>query len=177
MFGDVNAACRHHEGHGGGYVEGSRAVAAGAAGVNYHPFSFDLEGLLTHDHSRPGNLLHRLPLDPKCRQVGADLGIATVPGHDLIHYVAGGILLETLTVYQVGNGVLDVHDNPLLSKGSLLIEEIGQNVMSPVGKNGFRVELHPLHRQCFVFQPHDQPVFGAAGHHEAVGQALFFHHQ
>ena len=71
----VTPAAGDHQGRGGGDVEGPRAVAAGATGVEHHATGrrADRRRAAAHDHGRGGDLRRRLALHPQRHQEGAHL--------------------------------------------------------------------------------------------------------
>src|SRR5258708_59430 len=55
------------------------------------------------------------------------------------------------------------------------LEEISQEVVAAFRGDGFRVELHPVHRAGLVLHAHDLAVFGPGGDIEVGGAGVLFH--
>src|SRR5687767_6635302 len=60
---------------------------------------------------------------------------------------------------------------------SFSLDEILQHFVPVLGEQGLGVELHPLHRQAAMAQPHDLAVLCVRRHVEAGGQAGALDHQ
>jgi hypothetical protein len=91
VLGHAHAGAGHHEGRNGGDIEGARAVAAGAAGIEQgltREAVFHRHGHFAHGARESHQFLHRLALHPHGHHEGRQLRLAGLAAEDHAHGLA-----------------------------------------------------------------------------------------
>ena len=100
VLGHRHPSTGHHQGGGGGDVEGTAAVATGAAGVDGVDPQVNVDSVFAHRHDHAGELVDGLPAGPQRDQDAADLGRGGDALHDPIHHRARGGGVEVVAAEQ-----------------------------------------------------------------------------
>ena len=117
VLGDAGPCRRRHEGAGGGDVECTHGVAAGAAGVHeVICVHLDPRSQLAHHPCRGGKFVDGLALHAQTDKKPAGLGLGGLAAHDEVHH-GGHVLHGQIAVLgDSADGLLHVHDMRLRSR-------------------------------------------------------------
>jgi hypothetical protein len=167
MLGDARAGSGGDEHRRRRDVEGLRAVAAGAAGIDQVRAVADLHlgRQLAHHLRRRRDFADGFLLDAQAGDDRRDHHRRHFAAHDLAHQRNHFVVKDLAVFDDPRQGVLGFH-------WAVLLEEVLQQIVAALGQDRFRVELHPFDGQGPVAQAHDLAVVGPGGDFQAGRQGL-----
>ena len=151
VLGNRATSRRDHKGRCCGDVKNICAIAARANHVDHavEGLEFDFAGQLTHDRNSTDDFINAFAFHAHGHHEGAYLRFCALTCHDFAHDVAHFLGAQIKLVDDASQRAFDIHshnlESPLtLTAAASLLEEVGEQLMSLLGKNRLRVKLHPL---------------------------------
>ena len=156
MLGHPGTGRRRRKTAGGGHIEDSGTIAASADNIDEELTGYrNWRCQLTHHLCSTSYFCNRFPFHAQSHQKTADLSGRGTTGHNLLHHRSHLAAIEIPTLKDTGYRLLYIH---LLSAP----EKVLQQVVTVLGENGFRMELHPFKGIVAVAQAHNfihLPIF------------------